>query len=134
MYIEDMIYLAAIACAKLSILALYYRIFKVNRKFRLLCISVMILTVAYCISFILVYAFDCNPEYKTWNANPNIRGTCIPITTVTIVIGAFNIATDTIILVMPIPMILKLQLRLNQKIGLLAIFATGALYVKLCSM
>lgn len=38
-----------------------------------------------------------------------------------------NIATDLIILVMPIPLILKLRLDVKRKVGLIAVFTTGVL-------
>ncbi|KAL9100069.1 MAG: hypothetical protein Q9163_004510 [Psora crenata] len=45
------------------------------------------------------------------------------------VIGGFNIATDLIILVMPVPIILNLQLERRRKLGLLVVFGTGVFVV-----
>ncbi len=43
------------------------------------------------------------------------------------VIGGFNIATDVIILVMPVPIILNLHMDPRRKLGLLVVFSTGIL-------
>ena len=47
-------------------------------------------------------------------------------------IGGFNIGTDLIILLMPVPVILGLQMDRGRKLGLLVIFGTGTLSVHLC--
>jgi len=49
--------------------------------------------------------------------------------TVNYIIGGFNLATDLVILVLPIPLIVKLQLRIRQKLALGAVMATGVFVV-----
>ena len=80
---------------------------------------------SYCLIFFFIYAFDCNPVQSTWN--DLIQTDCINIIRVTSAVGGLNIATDFIILVMPLPLISILQLQPKQKWGLLAVFATGIL-------
>jgi len=121
-----MIYLLGIMCAKLSILLLYQSIFSVNQKFRLLCYGMMAASVAYCIIFFFLYAFDCSPVYFSWHFSLT-EGKCIGITKVIIAIGAVNLVTDLTILIMPLPLVWRLNLRRNQKWGLFIIFGTGLL-------
>jgi hypothetical protein len=120
-----MVYLLGIMCAKLSILIFYVRVFHVKERFRWLCYAMMATTVIYCIIFFFIIAFDCEDEYYTWHFSFTAK--CIEITTVTVAIGAVNIATDLIIMVMPLPLIWQLHLGKSQKLGLLAVFGTGLL-------
>ncbi|KAI9883561.1 MAG: hypothetical protein M1823_004659 [Watsoniomyces obsoletus] len=126
MYIQDMLYLIAIMSAKLSILMLYLRLFQVKKLFRTACYILMVITVGYCVSFFFMYAFNCRPLKKTWNALDPTPGTCIDVIMMHYVVGSFNIATDFAILLLPMPLVWQLQLKMSQKIGLLGIFATGA--------
>ena len=100
-------------------------LFKVNRRFNLAVHIMMAICGSYCLIFFFIYAFDCNPVHQLWTTlQPK---NCILITTVTAAVGGFNIATDFILLVMPLPLIYRLQLRPRQRWGLLGIFATGVL-------
>lgn len=48
---------------------------------------------------------------------------------VTFVVGIFGLAPNIYIFVLPIPVIMGLHLGMNKKLGLVAIFASGLLYV-----
>lgn len=111
--------------AKISILVLYLRLFKVNRLFRYVDFGFMALVVCYCTSLILAILFGCRPLARSWDSS--IPGTCINIANVDITIGGFNIFTDTAILILPIPLIWKLQITKAKLFGLLGIFGTGIL-------
>ena len=87
----------------------------------------MAANVAYCIICIFLYAFNCEPQYYTWHVVLNAPAKCIPIVNVIMAIGGVNLVTDLVILIMPLPLIWRLNLRPNQKWGLLAIFLTGTL-------
>ena len=111
--------------AKISILLLYHHIFKVNRRFRLAVYLLMAFNVGYCGACALVYLFSCRPEAKTWNVA--LPGTCIDLTVIDKVIGALNIFTDLLILILPIPVIWDLSMTTVRKVGLSAVFGTGIL-------
>lgn len=78
------------------------------------------------IAFIFVYCFACRPLLKTWHI-VTIPGECFDMIKVNYSIGALNLATDLVILMMPVPLVLKLHLHTRQKIGILGIMLTGAL-------
>ena len=120
-----MIYLGAVACAKVSILLLYIRLFGVNRPFRYTCYALTALVVGYCTAMILANIFQCRPIYAGWNFFA--PGRCASLQDITITTGALNILSDFAIVVAPIPVVLKLQLRPAKMVGLLAIVATGFL-------
>lgn len=43
--------------------------------------------------------------------------------------GALNLVTDLMVLTMPMPYLWKLEMRVSQKVPLMAVFAVGLLYV-----
>ncbi|KAL8867232.1 MAG: hypothetical protein Q9198_008592 [Flavoplaca austrocitrina] len=115
---------------KIAILLLYKALFGVKRSFRYLCYGMMAIVTSYCVIFFFILAFHCNPVQKAWHII-TFRGPskCFGIGTIQIVIGGFNIVTDFIILIMPMPIILGLNMDWKRKIGLLVIFGTGIVYV-----
>ncbi|TGO50596.1 hypothetical protein BCON_0180g00220 [Botryotinia convoluta] len=97
--------------------------FYVKQKFRYFCYAMMASTVTYCLIFFFLIAFDCKDEYYTWHFS--LTASCIEITTLNVANGALNLATDVVIMIMPLPLIWHLQLKRAQKWGLMAIFSTG---------
>lgn len=88
----------------------------------------MAAVVIYCVTFFFIEAFNCNPVEKNWHmVTYKGEGTCFDNNMVEFVIGGLNIGTDLIILLMPIPPILSLQITTSKNFGLLAIFSTGVL-------
>lgn len=111
--------------AKLSVLMLYLRVFGINRPFRYTVFFVMTIWTMYIIADVLVITFECNPVQKAWD--PLVPGHCINIINVGVAIGYFNLITDCMILILPIPMLWSLQLALRMKLAVLAMFMTGVL-------
>ncbi|MCJ1286659.1 hypothetical protein MMC26_006005 [Xylographa opegraphella] len=117
----------AIACAKVSILLLYIRLFHVNKPFRFTCYALISLVTTYCAAMALANIFQCNPVYAGWNFFA--PGKCASLQEITVATGALNIITDVIIVVAPIVLVMKLQLRLAKMIGIIAVLATGLFVV-----
>lgn len=69
--------------------------------------------------------FQCTPIPRAWDKS--IPGTCISIPKNWYANAGFSIATDFIILVLPMPIIYKSHLPSNQKVALMFVFALGAL-------
>ena len=66
------------------------------------------------------------------NWNPTILGGhCSSYNVAFVTIGIFNIVTDMIIMLLPIPFIQKVPMAIGTKIGLMVIFTIGLLYVSL---
>lgn len=123
-----MLYLLSIMCTKIAILLLYVQLFGIKRPFRYLCFAMMGVVASYCIIFFFIEAFNCNPVTKVWHSlTYKGKFSCFDNSMVEFVIGGFNIATDLIILVMPVPIILNLKMDLKRRLGLLVIFSTGIL-------
>ena len=69
--------------------------------------------------------FTCTPIKKFWQ--PDIAGKCINERTLWFTNAGLNIATDFIIFVLPIPVIVRLNLPTRQKVLLGLIFTIGLL-------
>ena len=66
----------------------------------------------------------CIPLRAMWD--PRVQGKCIPGSAL-YSNGVLHIVTDFIIFALPLPVLVKLNMRRKQKIGLLAVFALGFL-------
>lgn len=121
----QLLYLAAIACAKASMLLLYLRLFWVKKLFRYTNYIIMTFVATYCTAVALATIFQCKPIRAGWNFF--LPGDCASLQDIAVATGAFNIVSDLAIVVVPVPLVLKLQLRRSKMLGILAIIATGLL-------
>ncbi|ETN44725.1 uncharacterized protein HMPREF1541_10395 [Cyphellophora europaea CBS 101466] len=83
-----------------------------------------ILTVIWIILFIGLSVFQCIPLQRAWN--PMIPGKCLNIKALFIGNAVPNILTDAVMVVLPIPPVLKLRLPLSQRIAVIGIFMLGS--------
>ncbi|CAL8575765.1 hypothetical protein XPA_001669 [Xanthoria parietina] len=123
---SDMFYCMSIASVKLSILLLITRIFlAVNRNvlFWLTHLLMWTNTLFYGIAFFLAI-FACRPRHKIWS--PEVPGQCFDSKSLYITSATFNTVSDLLMLSVPIHMIWKLQMSTKRKLGVSAIFGTGA--------
>lgn len=68
---------------------------------------------------------------KSWN--PTVEGTCLPFGATNYVLVAWTILCDVVIIFLPIPLLLKLNVKPAQKAGLLCLFLLG-LFTTVCSI
>lgn len=85
----------------------------------------MFVVVGYNIGVMFPLIFACTPVQKTWNL-AIMEGACINRTPVFIATAVLNMVTDISILVLPIPMIVKLQMSRAKKVGLICMFGVGS--------
>ncbi|KAJ5339665.1 hypothetical protein N7452_006393 [Penicillium brevicompactum] len=124
LFTGSILYTCCILFIKLSILALYRRLFPIkSMKVAVNVTSLIVILWAAC--GILAGCFTCIPTEKLWN--PMIEGGCMNLSKFYYGLQIPNIATDAIILVMPMPVVWKLPISKAQKMGLSAIFVLGLL-------
>ncbi|KAA8625052.1 hypothetical protein PtrSN002B_006133 [Pyrenophora tritici-repentis] len=110
------VYVWTPALAKLSLLALYYRL-NPDRTIRMCIYGLAGLVFGYSLSITVVAAGPCNPQTHTDQK-------CL--TDLNLFMACINIITDFLILCLPIPMLRALQLPLKQKVLLGLVFALGS--------
>ncbi|KAJ5762104.1 uncharacterized protein N7511_005486 [Penicillium nucicola] len=123
-YAYQLVYPLAIGLVKFSILAQYYRIFPV-RGFRIATAAVAGFVFLYTVIVIFVNAFECHTKpWRAWDPATYPRG-CNSISATYFSMAGINILTDLSILIMPLPLLTKLNLHRRKKYALVAIFLTG---------
>ncbi|KAL8738822.1 MAG: hypothetical protein Q9181_000426 [Wetmoreana brouardii] len=108
---------------KSSFLLFYMSIFT-TKRFRIAAQIVLGITVAWTISFFFANLFTCypiSPFIEAFYHNNCVNGLALWYS-----MAISDIIIDFFIILLPIPMVLKLQLPLHQRIGVLAMFMLGA--------
>ncbi|RSL39609.1 hypothetical protein CEP53_013930 [Fusarium sp. AF-6] len=120
-------YKACINLTKCSIVLLYLRIFGKVRWFKWLCWGLVAIVAMYAVSSIVATIFQCTPVRRAYNKA--VPGTCIDNGKFWYANAGFSIATDLIILFMPMASVYQLQIQQIQKIALVIVFALGGFVV-----
>ncbi|KAM0328617.1 hypothetical protein ACHAQA_005028 [Verticillium albo-atrum] len=120
--VAEVLYAFNLGWTKLSLLLMYYRIFRVPYfKKMAWIVGTFVMAWVVCITFLFI--FICVPVEKLWY--PHLPGRCINQVGTWIANAASTIFTDLVILVLPIPPIWRLQLKKLEKIGLTFAFSLG---------
>lgn len=120
-----MVYLPAVIFPKLSILVLYLRIFT-KQTDRIACWAIGGFMIANCVGTMVAGCFICRPLEFLWDRTiPG--GHCININAWYRWSSLMNILTDVTMLVLPLPVIWKIQTTKKVKIGLTITFTTGSM-------
>ena len=120
-----LMYLAAVLFPKLAILAIYLRVF-ISRPYRAACWVLGAFLIINWFTFTVTAFMMCSPLEYLWNKQI-IGGHCYDINLFYRMSAFPNIATDVIMLALPLPVVWKLQTSQNVKIGLTITFATGSM-------
>ncbi|OAP64664.1 hypothetical protein AYL99_00636 [Fonsecaea erecta] len=127
----QVLYKAAALFAKLSMLFLYLRIFS-SRGFRIAAYIVMFICVGTAIGTIFPTIFACHPIQKAWT--PTLPGKCIWTPGIWYSSSSINIATDVMIILLPVAQIQSLKLPKAQKFGLALLFSLGFFIIATCAV
>ncbi|RYP40123.1 hypothetical protein DL768_010666 [Monosporascus sp. mg162] len=107
---------------KSSILLLYLRIF-VQSWFRITCYVLLGTILTYMVAATASSIWQCSPVARAWDKS--LPGTCIDITANWYANAGFSIATDVVILTLPMFPIYQSQLPSPQRLALMVVFALG---------
>ncbi|KAL2813366.1 hypothetical protein BJX63DRAFT_224506 [Aspergillus granulosus] len=125
-YIGILCFYFSVAVAKLAILSFYLRIFT-TRSFKRVTYAVMALCATWGLAVVFQSAFNCTPASFYWTRFDGVsQGTCLSYTAFR-VMAPINVALDVIVMVLPLPPLLKLNLPLVKKIRVISMFSVGIL-------
>lgn len=128
--LSSVLYCPIVFFVKLSILLQYLRIFVPNRKGNMSGFVAIQICIWGCFTMYLVATIfaiaQCTPRKKIWNPLMN-TGHCIDTSAAYLSTAIFNVITDFAILILPMPILWKLQMPRKKKILTTAVFATGFL-------
>ena len=111
---------------KASVLYLYHRVFFVNRNFTRGLWAVGLFVFGYSGMLSVAACLQCIPLRHIWDTN--FKGYCLIIPLAGTILSALNVLTDIIILVMPMPVLWKMQMHIRRKLQIMGIFLLGGLY------
>ncbi|UNI24266.1 hypothetical protein JDV02_010029 [Purpureocillium takamizusanense] len=126
-FMAQITYKASINLVKCCILLLYLRLFRIVRWFRWACWVLLAAAIMYCTASVAVTIFQCRPLIRAFDKT--VPGTCINTAKFWYANAGFSIATDVIILLLPMPLVWKLEVPIAQKVALMAVFAIGVFVV-----
>ncbi|KAK6213539.1 integral membrane protein [Colletotrichum tabaci] len=119
----QMLYIAVLVLAKLSIVALFARLFP-DRKFQVVNKLVMVFLIGHGVVFLFVIGFECTPISGIWDRT--IPRKCVNLNAVAVASSVLSIVEDIAILAMPIQQLSKLQLGLKKKIAVGFMLSLGS--------
>lgn len=89
------------------------------------CHVCIVIIVAGNLIFFCLLAFQCNPIESIWNKF--IVGQCLDVVGITYATGAFAVALDMILVVLPISEVRRLKISTRERVMLVMLFAFAAL-------
>lgn len=127
LYFGLVLYQTCLLFTKLTLFFQFYRILRQTHmdNLKVLYLGVMFIIAAWQVAQIFVEIFSCFPIQGVWDST--IHRTCHSVDFVRIMNTTGNIATDCIILLLPLPVLWRLTLPLHQKIAVFGVFGLGFL-------
>lgn len=122
--ITEVIYIWNLCWTKISLLMLYYRIFRFP-FFKKQVVAVGAFVVAWAITITFLFTFICVPVQKLWK--PDLPGRCVSELGVWLANASSTMLSDIAILLLPIPQVWTLRLKKAEKIGVTFAFGLGFL-------
>ena len=123
-YAYETVYTVAVALAKYSILLFYSRIFT-ERTFKIALRITFALVTAWFIAVEITVLAECQPITSLWNFSE--KGHCIDLNRFFLGAGIANVLLNTVILLLPLPMIWTLEIEKKHKLALSGVFMLGGL-------
>ncbi|KAF7589722.1 hypothetical protein BBP40_003920 [Aspergillus hancockii] len=118
-------YKTQISLAKISVCLFLLRIFQ-SPLFRYTTYTIIGLNAAIAITWVLTDTLRCIPVHLAWDQwETKEQGRCVDFILVTFVNAFVNIGVDTIMVLMPVYEVLKLNLSSRKKLGVSVMFAMG---------
>ncbi|KAM3071861.1 hypothetical protein ACMFMG_009716 [Clarireedia jacksonii] len=125
--ITQIIFCLAQTLTKCSMLALIYRILSNGKRFKRATIAATVIITGQGLIFIIVVIFQCRPLSHYWLLTFQPQPECINQVVHLAFAGSFNTLTDFVVVIFPVPTVLKLQIPRRQRLIVVLLFATGLL-------
>ncbi|CAL5875176.1 uncharacterized protein PFLUO_LOCUS9480 [Penicillium psychrofluorescens] len=119
----SILYVPALALAKISLIILYHRIMKKQKIYVMALHAITAVVMGYSISIIFALILACHPVSRNWD--PTVEGECVNRTALYIATAVTNIVTDLALITLPIPLVLRLNMPRSQKVYLFLMFVVG---------
>jgi hypothetical protein len=124
-YVAESFYVVTLASTKISVLLLYLRIFP-HEPFRYAASATIGMIALSTVVIFFMTVFSCHPVAFFWNRDIG-GGTCININKLAYANSAMSIIQDLLIVALPLPVLVKLNMGKKKKIGVGFMFTVGSL-------
>ncbi|KAL4922632.1 hypothetical protein BDW62DRAFT_196636 [Aspergillus aurantiobrunneus] len=124
-FILQVVYAIGLSLVKTSLMVLYYHLFGIRKSFRIAIYVVGTIVWLWAFCNILESMLVCRPISANWDPAAAPSTTCGNRKATFIVSGFWNMITDFMVMLLPVPYIWGLQLPLGRKIGLIVTFCLG---------
>ncbi|KAL2813027.1 CFEM domain-containing protein [Aspergillus granulosus] len=124
-FVEENLYCVCISLIKASMLLLYLRLFP-SKKLRLAVFIALAITIAWGAATFLAQLFSCSPINYFWNKwDGEHEGHCSSHNALLLAHAILNIVMDVVVIGIPMPILFKLHMSLEKRIGMCVMFAVG---------
>ncbi|KAL4903357.1 hypothetical protein BDW74DRAFT_156227 [Aspergillus multicolor] len=130
-YATRLLYVVALMFVKVSLLLFYLRL-DPRRYMRWAVYAIFFIVMGVSIASFFILAFSCFPPAKFWDVTGTAAGHCMNPTSQQSFYeanGILNIITDTLIYLVPIPMLWKVRISARRKGALFGVFGLGILSI-----
>ncbi|KAI1807497.1 hypothetical protein F4811DRAFT_506024 [Daldinia bambusicola] len=133
-YITTLTYNTTLMIIKFSLFLQYYRLIQEVPRYRIYYIATMTVVGSWLVAQEFIFIFPCTPVYEYWTFAPDRK--CLDSNLVGWMNAIGNILTDVIILALPVPVVIRLNLKKGRKWAVLGIFGLGffTCIVSICRM
>ncbi|KAF4980973.1 hypothetical protein FZEAL_3130 [Fusarium zealandicum] len=122
LFAASLTYVVAIAFIKLTILALYWKLFSVTARVPIGIIFCSV--VLWMVTLVFVATFSCSPVEKQWNVLIT-HGRCLDQKPVYLGGSLPNVIVDFVLVAMPLPSVFRLHIPLGRRLILAGMFTLG---------
>ena len=121
-----MIWCSAITCSRLSILSLYKELFPKHTFLRAAKLVQLLVATILGVELI-VLSTNCRPIAKSWDRS--IKGSCGSSLKTAVAAAGANLILDIIAVLLPLPVVWRVQMSFRKKIGVSSSFGLSLWYV-----
>ena len=115
-WVAQLLYTICTGFVKVAILSFYIRLFP-GATVRRVCVGMIVFLVLMLITSTALVVFQCTPVSYAWLAWDGAhQGVCRPIWIIAMTHGATTILLDVVVLLIPVPVVLKLKVDWSRKI------------------
>lgn len=128
-FVSSVMYFAGMPLAKISILLFYLTIIP-DQTYRLTTYAMIAVNVAFGLAVVPANIFQCHPIGRvTFPGDADADGSCFDAQAFVLATGGINIGLELIVLILPIPALLRVRRPLRQRVAIIVLFSLGILYV-----
>ncbi|OCK83484.1 hypothetical protein K432DRAFT_290959, partial [Lepidopterella palustris CBS 459.81] len=124
-FVSGTIFSVCVSLPKLSLCMTYLRIFP-SRGNKIFCYGAILYLIGWLISCSIVEIFACRPIYASWDPTA-ADAKCISLRKYYLASGILNSVSDFLVFLWPARSLWQIQLPLKQRLGLIAVFASGCI-------